>query len=87
MEQDFGTHKFHYLSLIIILMFGYGGFLFFSYDRQLQIIIALAVSASYVVWGTVHHYAEKNLNWKIMVEYTLFSIISLAIMISLVLRT
>lgn len=86
MEQDFCTHKLHYFALIIILIVGYGGFLFFSFDRQTQLLIGVIVSASYAVWGIVHHFAEHNLNWKIMVEYTLFSIISLAVTISLVLR-
>lgn len=86
MEQDFRTHKLHYLSLIIILIVGYGGFLFFSFDRPTQLLIGIVVSLSYVIWGAVHHLAEHNLNWKIMIEYTMFSLISLAIILSLVMR-
>lgn len=86
MEQDLSTHKLHYLSLILILIVGYSGFIFFSFDRPTQLLIGIAVSFSYTIWGTVHHFAEHNLNWKIMVEYTMFSLISLAIILSLVMR-
>lgn len=87
MLEDLKSHKIHYLMLIIILCLGFGSFLYFSFDRQTQLIIAVLTSASYVIWGIVHHYAENNLNWKIVVEYTLFSLISLAVILSLVLRT
>lgn len=86
MEQDFKRHKLYYLVLAVILLLGFSGFLLLSFDKQIQFVISIVICVSYAIWGIAHHYAEKNLNWKIMIEYTLFSLISLAILLSLVMR-
>lgn len=86
MENNIRGHKFHYLSLILILILDFYLFIYFSFDRTAQIIIAILISFSYGIWGITHHYIERNLNWKIVVEYSLFSIISLMILLTLVVR-
>lgn len=73
--------------LIIILSLGFGSFLYYSFERQTQFTIAILTCLSYTVWGIVHHYAENNLNWKIVVEYSMFSALAIVIIDSLILRT
>lgn len=87
MLEDLESHTIHYLMLIIILCLGFGSFLYFSFDRHTQFIIGILTCLSYAVWGIAHHYAENNLNWKIVVEYSIFAALAMAIIDSLILRT
>ncbi|GAJ16360.1 unnamed protein product, partial [marine sediment metagenome] len=59
----------HYLALMAILSIGLGLFLYFGYNRQVQIGIVIALSAAYVVWGIFHHSLKKELHLKIILEY------------------
>lgn len=87
MIKEIKSHFLEYLILGIILILGFGMFLYFSYDRQTQVQIGILVSFAYGLWGIIHHYAERSLNWKIMVEYSLLAAISAIIISSLVLRS
>lgn len=87
MLEDIRSHKIHYLMLLIILIFGFGSFLYFSFDRQSQFVVGILTSISYALWGIAHHYGENNLNWKIVVEYSLFAALAIVIIESLILRT
>jgi EamA domain-containing membrane protein RarD len=76
----------HYLPLVGILVAGLVGFLVFSYDRNFQAAIAIAVAVSYVVWGLVHHYIHKDLHASVIVEYLAIAIIGLVAIFSVLFR-
>ncbi|EKD94569.1 MAG: hypothetical protein ACD_26C00034G0104 [uncultured bacterium] len=80
-------HLPHYISLIGILMAGLLGFYFFSYDRFFQIGIAVALAASYVSWGVIHHTIHKDICLAIILEYVAVAILGVVMVFSLILRS
>lgn len=82
MLKDFA----HYISLILIFVFGVLVFNFFAYDRVLQASVAAAVSGSYIVWGVVHHALHKDLYLSVVIEYVIFASLGLIIILSLLFR-
>jgi uncharacterized membrane protein YfcA len=75
-----------YLVLLGIFSFGIFFFLYFTYNHSLQILTVLLVSTAYFFWGIAHHYLEKNLYWKVVIEYFLVALLGATIVISLILR-
>jgi hypothetical protein len=76
----------HYIPLIGILVTGFTGMILFSTDRNFQQVIMIAVSASYVSWGMVHHLAHKDLTFTIILEYFAVALLGLIIVFSLFFR-
>jgi hypothetical protein len=77
----------HYLSLFGILGVSFVGFYVFAYDRVFQESIAVALAASYVVWGIVHHHIHRDLHLSVVMEYIAVSLVGLVIIYSLVLTS
>ena len=69
MGQEAKRHFIHYLALFLILAFGLLGFWYFSYRPFLQRAVVVTVAALYILWGIVHHLADGDLNFKIVLEY------------------
>lgn len=82
MFTDILTYLSHYLTLAVIL--GGGGlvFFFFAHSQQIQFWIGVIMALAYLLWGIVHHYLKKDLNWLIVVEYTLVAIFSIVVIYS-----
>lgn len=76
----------HYLALMAILSVGLGAFLFFGYNRTVQIGIVIVLSAVYVVWGIFHHALKKELHLRIILEYLMVAILASIVVIFLLLR-
>lgn len=72
-----GKHLGHYLPLLGVLIAGGWGFVFFSYDRMFQIVIAIAVAFAYVAWGIVHHYLHSDLYFSVILEYLLVAVLGI----------
>lgn len=79
-------HLQHYLPLLGILVAGLFGFILFSYDRNFQAAIGVALAISYVVWGLVHHHIHKDLHLSVVVEYLAIAAIGLVVMFSVLFR-
>lgn len=77
----------HYMLLIGILFAGFAGLVLFSYDKNFQMAVAIALSASYVAWGVVHHSIHKDLHFEVVLEYLAMAVLGLAIIFSLIIRT
>jgi len=80
-------HLTHYLILLSIFAFGIFFFLYFSYNRSIQAWCVVMTSVSYFLWGMVHHYLEKNLYLKVIIEYFLVALLGAGLVISLLFRT
>ncbi len=86
MERRF-KHLPHYVSLISIFVAGVIGFFVFSYDRQFQIAVSLALALSYVSWGIIHHTIHKDICLSIVLEYVAVSILGAIMLLSLIYRS
>ncbi|KKP48254.1 MAG: hypothetical protein UR39_C0001G0049 [Candidatus Woesebacteria bacterium GW2011_GWA1_33_30] len=79
-------HLPHYVSLIAIFLAGLVGFYVFSYDKYFRVGIAVALSASYVTWGVIHHASHKDICWTVIFEYIAVSILGLIMVLTLIFR-
>ena len=69
-------HVLEYILLIIVFILGIIIFVTVP-NFTLKTITALLISATYTLWGVWHHYNHGHLNFSIMAEYFLVSIIIL----------
>lgn len=84
--KNFAKHLTHYLTLIGILFASFAGLILFSYDKHFQLSVAVAASAAYVAWGTVHHILHKDFQFEIFLEYLAIAILGLTIIFTLIIR-
>lgn len=85
--KSFTKHLPHYVALFGILIAGFSGLILFSYDKNFQIAVALALSVSYVAWGVAHHYLHKDLHLETFIEYLAVAALGFIIIFSLLFRT
>lgn len=85
--KSFTKHLSHYMALFGILLAGFAGLILFSYDKNFQVAVALALSLSYVAWGVAHHYLHKDLHIETFIEYLVVAALGFVIIFSLLLRT
>ena len=79
MIEDFRNHFWHYLILLLILLIG--GLVFvLNPNKIIKFQVGTLVAIAYIFWGIIHHFLEKNLNFKIMVEYLLIGALSVALL-------
>ena len=79
-------HLPHYLSLAGILIAGIVGFIVFSYERALQIAVAIGMALAYVAWGIIHHAIHRDLYLSVVIEYIVVASLGLVVMLSLIFR-
>lgn len=79
MIEDIKSHFWHYLVLVLII--GCGGLVFGFYpDKAVKFKVAALVALAYIFWGIFHHLTEGNLNFKIVVEYTLIGALAIILL-------
>lgn len=79
-------HGLDFLLLAGIIALGLGGILYFRFDVASQIAIVLLMCALYVFWGVFHHYHEKSLLGKVVLEYVAMAALIAFILILFLLR-
>lgn len=57
--------------------------LYFNGNKNYQQIVIITLSILYIVWGGIHHFKEKTLQARIMLEYMLFALLGCIIVIGL----
>lgn len=77
------TYITHYIVLIAILAIGAWTFFAVSPNKQLQLFTGIALSASYAVWGIVHHWAKREHHAKVVIEYVLIGAIAVVLLLTL----
>ena len=75
----------HYVVLLGIFTVALFGFSVFSWDRAFRIAIVIAISASYVSWGIVHHFLHDDLYPEVVVEYVGIALLGSVLAITLLL--
>lgn len=72
-------HIGYYISLILILIFGFLLAYINSPNRIFQTGIIIMTTFFYVLWGLLHHLLNHDLNMKIVIEYILIGSFGLTI--------
>ncbi|HUW22082.1 MAG TPA: hypothetical protein VMW41_05470 [Candidatus Bathyarchaeia archaeon] len=76
-----------YLALVTLLAFGLLAFVYFGYNRRLQTIIVLLIAGFYVLWGSLHHLANKDFHLKVLAEYLAIAAFAAVLLVTLLWRT
>lgn len=84
--RSISRHLPHYFALFGVLIVGALAFFFFSYDRLFQASVAVALAASYVSWGIVHHWLHRDLHLSVVIEYIAVALLGLVMVFSLIFR-
>ena len=79
-------HFWDYLILVLIFLAGLFFFSYFRYNQTIQIGCVIVLSIAYFLWGIVHHYQDKTLYLKVIIEYLLIAFLGAILIISLILR-
>ncbi len=77
------SHFTHYLVLVVILVFGFALFYFFTWQEAVQQIIIVFLGIAYVAWGVWHHLIHDDLHLSVVVEYIMVALIGIVSIISL----
>jgi len=64
-----------YLALFTIFALGAYFYSFFRFNPYKQFLVVIAVSISYVIWGTLYHLIRVRLYWHIVYEYILIAVL------------
>lgn len=85
MFQDIKKHKIAY-SLLAILATIFLSFIYvFRNTPYILMLVTLSFGVIYFFWGVLHHYIERDLSGRIMLEYGLVTALGLIIMSTLLL--
>lgn len=78
-------HVFQFAILFLLITTGFFSFVrcFGDSIKQLQIVILTGIA--YAFWGIFHHYYERDLNWKIVIEYCSIALLGISILWALIL--
>ena len=74
-------HIGYYISLVVILGFGFLLVSLFSPNRELQTVVVTLTTLFYISWGIIHHLINHDLHTKIVVEYVLIGSLGLTIIL------
>jgi len=59
---------------------GVAAFFYVSPNSSLQLAVGIITSIAYVLWGFIHHWLQKDLHKRIVVEYILIGAIAIILL-------
>lgn len=74
-------HLSHYVVLLILMLTGLIALIFTGKSTVFHTTILVFTAAAYFFWGLVHQALEKELHAEIILEYLLFSLLGLALVL------
>ncbi|MBL7159343.1 hypothetical protein ISS85_02635 [Candidatus Microgenomates bacterium] len=74
------NHFFPYLILFSLLSLGAISFLLSAGNKHSQFKIVVLTSFFYVVWGMIHHFLDKTLYLKIVIEYIAVAMLAIVVL-------
>lgn len=74
------NHILHYSIIASVLFLGIAS-LTFPADKNVQLLIVVAVALFYLCYGMLHHHVAHDLTIKIVIEYALVAALLIAVFI------
>ena len=75
------NHIIHYLIVAGIILLGGSLLLLFAGNKLLQLVGLIITSILYLAYGIIHHRLEHDLTVKIVIEYVLIGLLTIALFI------
>ncbi len=76
-------HLLQYCILLLVILTGFSSFIQTTGQPGKQLQIGIITSLAYAVWGIFHHYYDRDLNSKIVVEYIGIAVLASVVVWSL----
>jgi hypothetical protein len=76
----------HYFVLVIMLLLSVWMFYLSQGNHGFQLSVGIITACLYAAWGIVHHGVIGDLHRKVVIEYVLIAVISIALFV-IVLRS
>jgi hypothetical protein len=67
--------------LSVILIIGVISFMKFTGNQSAQLLIGIMIAIFYAIWGILHHWLDKSLHRKVVIEYLLISAIAIMVLL------
>jgi hypothetical protein len=64
-----------YLVLIFLTIIYLASVLLLNFNSQYTKALTIGFATAYFIWGIVHHHKEKNLHFKVVLEYLLIALL------------
>ncbi len=75
-------HLSDFLILIIILTTNLGAIYYFRSFSAAKSFFSLFLALTYILWGILHHYRDRDLSMKIILEYAGFGFLIALLLIT-----
>ena len=82
LTDEIKEHWQDYLVLALGLSGGLAVFVFAGQNQQRSLIVFF-ITAFYFLWGIIHHTLERDLHFRVVLEYLLISLLGLVVFFSL----
>ena len=69
----------YYISLIFILSLGLFFIILAAPNKNLQLILVLLTTLFYILFGTVHHLINHDLNTKVVIQYVIIGALGVTV--------
>jgi hypothetical protein len=77
-------HFSHYIVLSIILLVSITAIMLLEQNPSAQLLITVAMSVCYFLWGVIHHASEHDLHPEVVLEYLLIATLGGTILASII---
>lgn len=74
-------HISHYTTLLVLMVVGLLTASFTGRNTIFHTIILVSIAAAYFIWGIIHTVLEGELHSEIVLEYLLFGLLGLALVL------
>jgi hypothetical protein len=78
MNKKIKNHFWYYISLLLILIMSAVLLILNMGNKELQMLIFVATTLFYVIWGILHHILNHDLSPKIVIEYVLIGALGIS---------
>lgn len=72
----------HYAILVVMLGLGVFSFFLVRPNTTAQLAIAVITAVAYVAWGIIHHWLDRDLHLKVVIEYVLIAAIAIVLLVT-----
>lgn len=73
-------HGSHYTVLLLMIATGFFSFLKLTGEPVRQMQVVAVTGLAYVTWGIFHHLSARDLNWKVVVEYSSIAFLAIGLL-------
>jgi hypothetical protein len=79
-NNHYYNHLFQYFLLFLLMVIAFFSYIKVTGNIEKQLQIGIVTGLTYIAWGIYHHLLDRDLNWKIVVEYITIALVGIAML-------